>query len=566
MRKKKMRSFILLFSVAFTCFLSQGPVQSQQKSVIAKHAAVVSVDEFASKVGVAIMKKGGNAVDAAVATAFALAVTYPQAGNIGGGGFMLIRMNNGETVAIDYREKAPLRSHADMFLLPDGSLDTVSSNIGYLVAGIPGTVRGMDLAWKKYGKLPWVDLLMPAVELAERGFALNPEFAAYLEFNRDYLSRFDETKRIFFKANGESYKAGELFIQKELARTLRMIADNGADAFYTGPLADAMLAEVTKNGGIWTKKDLEEYQAIIREPVRGTYRGYDIIGMPPPSSGGIVLTEMLNILENFDLKKNETESQHLMVETMRFGFLDRIKYLGDADFVEVPTGRLLSKDYSRALSEKIDRNKAASSEELGDAASMINESTETTHFSVIDPEGNAVSNTYTLEEWFGSGAVIKGLGFLLNNEMHDFNIEPDVKKFKTEIHNPNLIEPGKRMLSSMTPTILLRDGKPVLITGSPGGKTIINTVLQIIVGVVDLQLTLREAVDRPRLSHTWKPDRITIEKGRWDDKTLRILRSKGHKLAEVEFLGDAHSILIDPSRGLIYGEADTRRYGWAEGY
>lgn len=561
-----MRSFLIFVCVAVNCFLPQRFTHSQQKSVIAKHAAVVSVDEFASKVGVAIMKKGGNAVDAAVATAFALAVTYPQAGNIGGGGFMLIRMKNGETAAIDYREKAPMKSSARMFLKPDGSLDSVSSNYGYLVAGIPGTVRGMELAWKKYGRLPWRELVLPAVELAEKGFKLSPQFASYLESNRNYLSMFGETKKIFFKTNGNAYHPGEVFIQKELGRTLRTIADSGAGAFYEGPLANAMIEDMTKNGGIWSKEDLKGYQAIVREPIRGTYRGYEVIGMPPPSSGGIIVNEMLNILENFDLRKNDAETQHLVVETMRLGFFDRIRYLGDADFVEMPTERLLSKEYAKALSNKIDKNKAASSEELGNAVSLTGESTETTHFSVIDSEGNAVSNTYTLEEWFGSGAVIKGLGFLLNNEMHDFSLEPDVKKFKTQVHNSNLIEPGKRMLSSMTPTLLIKDGKPILITGSPGGKTIINTVLQIIIATTDYKLTLRDAIDLPRLSHVWKPDRITVEKYRWDGKILNLLKSKGHNIAEVDFIGDAHSIWIDPITGLIYGEADTRRYGWAEGY
>ena len=558
-----MKLLILIFIVLFSISDSF----SQQKSAIAKQATVVSVDEFGSKAGIAIMKKGGNAVDAAVATAFALAVTYPQAGNIGGGGFMLIRMNNGETAAIDYREKAPMRSHARMFLNPDGSLDTLSSNYGYLVAGIPGTVRGLELAWKKYGKLPWKDLVMPAVELAEKGFKLSPQFAAYLESNRDYLSMFDETKKMFFSTSGEAYQGGELLIQKELGRTLRMIAEGGADAFYNGPLAEAMIEDVTKNGGIWTKQDLKDYQAIVREPVYGTYRGYEVIGTPPPTSGGIILNEMLNILENYDLRKNDAESKHLMAEAMRLGFFDRLKYMGDADFVAVPSDSLLSKGYAKTLSKKIDKNKAASSDELGGDGVTINESTETTHFSVIDPEGNAVSNTYTLEEWFGSGAVVKGLGFLLNNEMHDFNMEPDVKKFRNQTeHSPNLIEPGKRMLSSMAPTILLKDGKLFLVTGSPGGKTIINTVMQIIIGLVDHDLTLRDAIDRPRFSHTWKPDRISIERNLWNERILSELRSKGHKFAEVDFLGDAHSIWIDPKSGLIYGEADTRRYGWAEGY
>jgi gamma-glutamyltranspeptidase/glutathione hydrolase len=546
-------------------FLPNLPSFSQQKSVLAQRGAVVSVDEYASKIGVAILKKGGNAVDAAVATAFALAVTYPQAGNIGGGGFMLIRLKNGESVTIDYREKAPMKAHARMFLKPDGSVDTVSSNYGYLVAGIPGTVRGLETAWKKYGKLPWKELVMPAVELAENGFALNPVFAAYFESNRDKLSKFEETRKIFFKENEQGYKASEILIQKDLARTLRAIADGGANAFYEGPLADAMVEEITKNGGIWTKEDLRDYASVIREPIRGTYRGYEILSMPPPSSGGIVLSEILNVLENFELKRNDAETQHLIAEAMRFGFFDRARYLGDPDFVNIPVEHLTSKDYAKSLSKRIKRNKVLSSESLSQEG--FPESSETTHFSVIDAEGNAVSNTYTLEDWFGSCAVVKGFGFLLNNEMHDFNIEPDVFSFRGQKdHNQNLIEPGKRMLSSMTPTIVLKNGKPFLITGSPGGKTIINTVAQMIIAMTDYKLTLREAVDLPRLNHTWKPDRISIEKGRWSGEIISELQAKGHKITEVDFIGDAHSIWIDPVSGEIYGEADTRRYGWAEGY
>lgn len=557
----------LYMFVLFVLVFSFRDILTQQKSVIAENGVVVSVDEFASKAGVAILKKGGNAVDAAVATAFALAVTYPQAGNIGGGGFMLIRMRNGETVSIDYREKAPMKSHPRMFLAPDGSMDTVLSNYGYLVAGIPGTVRGLETAWKKYGKLSWRELVMPAVELAENGFRISPQFAEHLAFSRYELYIFDETKKIFFKPNGDAYLAGDLFIQKDLAKTLRLIADGGANAFYEGALAEAMVRDVTGNGGIWTKEDLKNYQAVIREPIRGTYRGFEILGMPPPSSGGIVLTEMLNILENFELKNNDPESLHLMIEAMRLSFFDRARFLGDADFVKVPTDTLTSKEYAKILAGKIDEDKATSSEELGKHNTVTKEHIETTHFSVADADGNVVSNTYTLEEWFGSGAVVKGLGFLLNNEMHDFNMQPDVLDFKNQTGNrPNLIEPGKRMLSSMTPTIILKDGKPFLITGSPGGKTIINTVLQVIVGMVDYKLSLREAIDRPRLNHTWMADRITMEKNKWPEKIVKQLKSKGHIIFEVPLLGDAHSIWIDPVTGMIHGEADTRRYGWAEGY
>ena len=544
-------------------FLVQ-PLYAQKKSVVAKHGAVVSVDEYASKVGVAVLEKGGNAVDAAVATAFVLAVTYPQAGNIGGGGFMLVRMKSGETAAIDYREKAPMKSQAKMFLNSDGSLDTLSSNYGYLVAGIPGTVRGLETAWKKYGKLPWKELVVPAIELAEKGFRLSPQFASFLKSNRDALFRYDETRRIFFKPDGEAYQAGDSLIQKDLAKTLTAIANGGADAFYEGALAEAMVKNVCDNGGIWAADDLKSYQAVIRQPIVGSYRGYEILGMPLPSSGGIVLIEMLNILENFELKHDDAESLHLMVEAMRRGFMDRTRFLGDEDFVKAPVDRLTSKNYAKELAKKIEKSKATPSEELNKKARSAKEHIETTHFSIADAEGNVVSNTYTLEEWFGSGAVVKGLGFLLNNEMHDFNIQPDSNVFAGP--SPNLIEPGKRMLSSMSPTILLKDGKPFLITGSPGGKTIINTVLQMIIGVIDYKLTLRAATDRPRLNHNWMPDRVTVEKNRWSEAVLTYLRARGHRIADVELIGDAHSILIDPMSGLIYGEADTRRYGWAEGY
>ncbi|MBL7994251.1 gamma-glutamyltransferase [bacterium] len=561
-----MKSNMYLF-ILFSLTFSITNISAQQKSVVAKKGAVVSVDEFASKAGVAILKKGGNAVDAAVATAFVLAVTYPQAGNIGGGGFMLIRMKNGESAAIDYREKAPMKSHARMFLNSDGSVDTVSSNYGYLVAGIPGTVRGLEAAWKKYGKLPWKELVMPAVILAENGFKLSPQFADYLESSRFALSRFDETKRVFFKANGDAYRAGERLIQKDLARTLRIIAEGGALAFYEGALAEAMVADVSNNGGIWTEDDLKDYQAVIRKPIVGTYRGYEILGMPPPSSAGVVLTEILNILENFELKQNNPESLHIMIESMRLGFFDRIRFLGDADFAKLPTDKLMSKQYAKDLAKTIDKAQAMPSVKMSEDISAIDESMETTHFSVVDMDGNVVSNTYTIEEWFGSGAVVKGLGFLLNNEMHDFNIQPDVSLFNNQKGNsPNLIEPGKRMLSSMAPTIVLKNGKPVLITGSPGGKTIINTVLQVIIGVTDYRLTLREAIDGPRLNHNWMPDRVTMEKNRWDAKMADDLKSRGHNVTEVSYLGDAHSIWIDPVTGVIYGEADMRRYGWAEGY
>lgn len=542
-------------------------VRGQQRSAVSDGGMVVSVEEHASKAGAAILEKGGNAIDAAVATAFALAVTYPQAGNIGGGGFMLVRLASGETAAIDYREKAPAKAHARMFQTSDGAVDTIASEVGYLVAGVPGTIRGLETAWKRYGKLSWKELLEPAIELAEKGFPL-PAFQV-LQFKRyrGELSRFPESRKTFFRQNGDAYQTGERFVQKELAATLRTVADSGADVFYKGHLAQRIVADFEAHGGIMTMDDLGAYEAVIRAPVRGVYRGYEILSMPPPSSGGVALIEMLNVLSSFDLSKPDaTRTQHVMIETMRRAFFDRARYLGDMDYVAVPVDSLTSSAYAAHVAKGIDIEKAGSSASMGRSASSEQEHMETTHLSVADRDGNVVANTFTLEDNFGSKAVVTGLGFLLNNELHDFTINPDEPIYKgwKGIH-PNRIEPGKRPLSSMTPTIVLKDGKPFLITGSPGGKTIINTVLQTVIGVIDYQLSLREVLNRPRLNHTWLPDRVLVEKNRWPGAVVDGLRRLGHVVEDVEYLGDAHSIWIDPVTGRRHGEADFRRMGWAQG-
>jgi gamma-glutamyltranspeptidase/glutathione hydrolase len=544
--------------------------QRDQRSASGKNGVVVSVEENATKTGIDILKQGGHAVDAAVAVAFALAVTYPQAGNIGGGGFMLVYPSSGEPVGIDYRETAPAKATADMYVNADSSVNSEVSDYGHLAAGVPGTVRGLETAWKRFGRLPWKKLLEPAIQLADSGFVLKPfHVNQFLLFEKD-LKKFTASEKIFFKSNGRPYKEGERWIQKDLARTLRLIADDGADAFYTGSISDSIVADMVRHNGIITKKDLASYQAVIRKPVRGNYRGYDILGMPPPSSGGLTLIEMLNIYENLLPPASGTRNMiniHMLIETMRLAYFDRTRYIGDMDFTDVPVDTFLSKDYARRLFLSINRERALPSLSLTGNVGLFRENRETTHFSIIDKAGNAVSNTYTLEDNFGSKTVIQGAGFLINNEMHDFNIQPYVANHKGwNGFNPNLIQPGKRMLSSMTPTIVVKDGKPFLVTGSPGGRTIINTVLLVITGVIDNNCSLRESIDRARFNHNWMPDTVLVEKNRWKEPALKILRSKGHRIEFVDFLGDAHSIWIDPATGMYYGEADNRRMGWAEGY
>jgi len=541
-----------------------------QLSVKAQNGAVVSIDKYASQVGVNILKQGGNAIDAAVATAFALAVTHPFAGNLGGGGFMLIRLASGETVGVDFREMAPALATPDMFLKPDGTVNYDLSNFGYLVAAVPGTVKGLETAWQHYGSLPWATLLEPAIRLAQQGIYLNKYDAASLVKHQHDLARFPETIKTFFKPDGRTYGTQDLLVQPDLANTLQIIAVQGAQAFYAGELADKLVADVQANGGILQKDDLQAYEAKIRQPIKGTFAGYEIIGMPLPSSGGIAVQEMLNVLQYLRLdatKPDYPQNLHLLIETMRYAFLDRTTYLGDQDSVEVPVAKLLSETHAANMAAKINHEQATPSTWLTKNVLVQNENMETTHFSVIDQAGTMVSVTVTLEEAFGSKAVVKDLGFLLNCEMHDFNINPRQTNFQgITPSNPNGIAPHKRMLSSMTPTLVLKEGNPFLITGSPGGRTILNTVLQAVLSTTFYKLPLRQALDLPRISHHWMPDLVYVEKGRWEATIIQALQSKGHTITEVDFLGDAHSILINPETGWYEAEADARRAGWAEGY
>lgn len=529
-------------------------------------AAVVSVDPIASKVGVEILKKGGNAVDAAIATGFALAVTWPFAGNLGGGGFMVIYIaDKGEVAAVDYREKAPEKSTPKMFLDEKGEVDPGKSDVGYLVIGVPGTVRGFWEA-KRYGKLDWKTLVEPAIKLARDGFVVDEVMARSLKGQERWMNEFPEFGRALRKANGSHYEAGETLKQPDLAWTLQQIYDKGADGFYKGEVAKKLVDGLQANGGIITMNDLANYDAKIRTPLRGNYRGYEIIGMPPSSSGGTTVIQMLNVLEAYDLsemKRRDPSTIHLLAETMRVGFYTRAKYLGDTDFVKVDLAQLTSKPFAKTLRENVNLKHATKSLDLGKDIVTRGEGSETTHFSVVDARGNAVSNTYTIEAGYGSRVIAKGTGFLLNNEMHDFNMNPGVTDTKGLIGTtPNLIQPGKRMLSSMTPVIILKDKKPFLVTGSPGGRTIINTVLQIVVNVIDFKMDVQSAVDEPRIHHQWMPDSITLERPL--EGITTSLNSMGHQTRLTNSQGDAHSILVKD--GKRYPGVDHRTRGGAAGY
>ena len=541
----------------------------QDLGVPSTNGLVVSTSGLASGAGAAILLKGGNAVDAAVATAFALAVTLPSAGNIGGGGFMIVREVSGRAVAFDYRERAPLRSTPDMYLDEKGKIIRRLTDEGYLAPGVPGTVRGLELAHKRYGKLPWKEVLAPAVRLAGDGFVLSKSLAN--DLNRQLsgvMGKYPASVEAYGKPGGGKWVEGDRIILKDLAKTLAAIANEGPRVFYGGWIADRIAEDMKANGGLITKDDLAAYKAKVRKPVYGNYRGYEIISMPPPSSGGIALIEMLNILENFHLNKNARyapETLHLTIEAMRRAYLDRARFLGDPDFGTVPVKKLISKQHAKEQAATINPAKASSSLALGKDIVTVpreTESEKTTHFSVIDRNGMAVANTFTLEGGYGSRVVVKGAGFLLNNEMGDFNKKPGETNTTGDIGTKaNLIEPGKRMLSSMTPTIVTRNGKVVLITGSPGGRTIINTVLNIVLGVLEFGMNGRAAVDSPRLHHQWLPDETIFERGAIPEEVQARLKEMGHiiKMDKREGgQGDGNSILIDPASGVAYGINDKR--------
>jgi len=558
------RSFLLLAGI-----VAAAPVASHSAAdlgIAGKDGLVVCTSAPACDAGASVLARGGNAVDAAVATAFALAVTHPSAGNIGGGGFMIARTPDNQVTAFDYRERAPLRSTRTMYLGTDGEIVRELTNTGYLAPGVPGTVRGLELAHKRFGKLPWKEDVMPAVTLAEQGFEVSAGLANDLNAQvGGEMKPFSASVAAYGKPGGGDWAAGDHLVLADLGKTLRAIATGGADVFYKGWIADRIAEDMKANGGLITKEDLAAYQAKARTPVKGTYHGFEIISMPPPSSGGIALIEMLNILEPYELKTKgllTAPALHLQIEAMRRAYLDRARHLGDPDFVDVPVARLISKEHARAIAASIDPAKASSSVEIGRDIVTIapsQEPDETTHFSVIDRNGMAVSSTYTLEGGFGSHVVVKGAGFLLNNEMGDFNKKPGDTNARGDIGTAaNLIDPGKRMLSSMTPTMVARNGKLVLITGSPGGRTIINTVFAIVLGVTEYGLTGREAVDLPRMHHQWLPDNASIEQSEGPaEAVLTSLKAMGHTIRAASRQGDAESIWIDEG-GTPYGVNDKR--------
>jgi gamma-glutamyltranspeptidase/glutathione hydrolase len=533
-------------------------------AVGAEHGMVVAQERIAAQIGAEVLKRGGNAVDAAVATGFAMAVTYPRAGNIGGGGFMVIHsVERHEDVAIDYRETAPAASTPRMFLGPDGKPDAAKSRDSALAIGVPGTVAGLALALENYGsgKLTLAEILQPAIDLARNGIVVADDSADTLPDWHRRLARWPASEKIFSRADGTSLREGDRLIQTDLAATLAAIAERGPRGFYQGPVAARLAKAVSDAGGIMTSDDLKAYRAIIRAPIRGSYRGYDIVAMPQPSSGGVVLLEALNILEGFrmhDMHQGSTASLHVMIEAMKRAYADRARYLGDPAFVNAPVATLISKDYAAKQRASIDLDRATPWTDVL-SATLPHEGSNTTHFSVVDADGNAVSNTYTLNFSYGVGLVAEGTGVLLNNELDDFTAAPGASNaFGLVGFEANLPGPGKRPLSSMSPTIVLRDGRPVLVTGSPGGSRIISTVLQVILNVLDYHMDVASAVAAPRLHHQWLPDEVRIEHG-FPDDVIAGLRAKGHTVIESLGYSSANSIAVTPDG--IFGAADPRTRG-----
>lgn len=526
----------------------------------AKNGIVASASRAASEVGVDILKQGGNAIDASIATAFALAVTWPSAGNIGGGGFLVYHGADGYATTFDFREKAPLAATEMMYLDADGKVLNNANHEGLLSVGVPGTVAGLYTAHRRLGNLPWADLVGPSVELAKEGIPITWSLHSGFKSNQSHWEKHPSSAEIFLKPDGSLYELGDLWIQEDLAHTLGLIQHHGADGFYKGENAQRLARFMGSNGGLITEEDLNRYRAVERRPIRGTYRGYEVLSMPPPSSGGTTLVEMLNILEGFNLAEaghNSARYLHLLTESMRRGFADRAAYLGDPDFNQnMPIDRLISKGHAAKLRDSIDLNNASVSDENKFAA--IYESEETTHFSIVDKEGNMVSLTYTLEQSFGSRIVVKGGGYLLNNEMGDFNPVPGVtNRFGQIGTKPNVIEPEKRMLSSMTPTIVARDGKPLMAIGSPGGRTIINTNLQLILNVVDHGMNIAESIEAQRIHHQWLPDTTVMERGAASADTLQRYKALGHSVT-IRPIGMAMGVYHDFENKLYLGSADSR--------
>ena len=531
--------------------------------VWAKHGMVASQETLASRTGVEILKQGGNAVDAAVAVAFSLAVTLPRAGNIGGGGFMLVHLaKENKTIAIDYREMAPSKAKKDIFLDENGDAVTKLSREHGLAVGVPGTVMGMSLALEKYGTMTMAQVTAPAIKMAQEGISVSPDLAVSLAGLKRRMSQWPSTAAIFYKADGSDFQVDDILKQPELAHSLQLIAEKGTKGFYEGETAEKLVKAVQEAGGIMTLEDLKHYKAVEREPVRGQYRGYEVVSMPPPSSGGVHIIEMLNVLQQFPIDKfghNTAQTIHVMAEIMKHAYADRSEYLGDPDFYKVPVKQLTDKDYAQKIASQIALNKTTPSEEIKPGNLAPYESDQTTHFSVVDKWGNAVSNTYTLNFSYGSGLVAKGTGILLNNEMDDFSAKPGTPNgYGLVGGDANAVEGNKRPLSSMSPTIVMKDGKPFLVTGSPGGSRIITTTLQIIMNVIDHGLNIAEASNAARVHHQWLPDELRVETSLNRD-TISLLEAKGHKVSVQSAMGSTQSIMVTDQG--IFGATNPRHSG-----
>lgn len=533
--------------------------------IYAKHGMVSSQEAIASQIGVDILKQGGNAVDAAVAVGYALAVTLPRAGNIGGGGFMLVHLaEQNKTIAIDYRETAPSKAHKDIFLDEQGNaVDKLSREHG-LAVGVPGTVMGMELARQKYGTMSLKQVIAPAIKLAKDGIVVTSDLSNSLSGLKSRISQWPSSAEIFYHADGSDYQVDEILKQPELAHSLSLIAQKGTDGFYQGETAKKIVAAVKDAGGVMSLQDLANYKVVEREPVRGNYRGYEIVSMPPPSSGGIHIVEMLNVLEKFPINQlghNTANTLHLMAETMKYAYADRSEFLGDPDFVSIPVAQLTSREYADTIANKIAINKTTPSSEIKPGKLSGHESDQTTHYSVVDQWGNAVANTYTLNFSYGSGLVAKGTGILLNNEMDDFSVKPGTPNGYGLIGgDANAVQGNKRPLSSMSPTIVMKDGKPFIVTGSPGGSRIINITLQIIMNVIDHKLNIAEATAAARIHHQWQPDFIWAEHTLNRD-TISLLEAKGHQVKTQQSIGSTQSIMVTEQG--IFGASDPRRAGSA---
>jgi gamma-glutamyltranspeptidase / glutathione hydrolase len=556
-RKRLIPVITFLLLVALPAF-GDGPTTSRK-------GMVASSEPLASQAGVEILKAGGNAVDAAVAVGFALAVTFPRAGNLGGGGFMLIRMASGQAVVIDYREEAPAAATRAMFLDSHGDVVPHDSTVGARAAAVPGTVMGLALAEQKYGRLGLARVMAPAIRLARNGFPIRDPYLESLRPHRELLEQFDGSRHIFLR-DGKFYRRGAIFRQLELARTLTAIAQRGPQGFYSGPTARAIVATMQKYHGLITQADLDHYEAKLRTPLTGHFRGFEILSTPPPSAGGTMLIEMLNILDPLDLDtQNSYPAMHLIAETMRRVYADRASYLGDADFSQVPVEQLTSLQHAEILRKQILDSPPEAPVSASDL--QVEKSGATTHFSVVDAEGNAVSNTYTLNGWFGCGVTVEGAGFLLNNEMDDFTSKPGAPNlFGLVQGEANAIAPYKRPLSSTAPTMVLKDGKLRLILGSPGGSTITNTVLQVLLNVLVYRMDVLQAVSAPRFHDQWSPDQVELEREGFSSATIERLRRAGYPVSFRDNMGDCEAIEVDPQSGARHGASDPRGDGKAVGY